>query len=422
MADRDIDVVVFGATSVTGRRVASYLAERAEPDLQWAAAARDLAKLERTMEEQGAAAPVTLTADVDHPGSLAEMASRTRVVLNLVGPYARFGTPVIEACLAEGAHYVDLTGELPFVRRTIDAFHAEAERSGVKLVQPCGFESLPPDLAVLLAAEAARERWQDRLEEAEVEVAFLSLPSGIPRPSDVISGGTLQSAAEIAADPDAARMLDPALLVTDATLADRIRASSPIEIAPRRRSGGVVIAPMAPGAFVNPAVIHRSVALLAAERGETPVPLRYREGIALAGPDASLPLRYAAAGMASAVQVGLGALARAREPARRRVSAAMRSVLPGSGFGPDPERAENWRWRLEARCRTTGGRMVEVRLDADGHPGYATTARMLGEAGLLLAEADATPPRAGCLTPATALGSGHIDRFRHAGMRFSVAD
>ena len=100
----------------------------------------------------------------------------------------------------------------------------------------------------------------------------------------------------------------------------------------------------------------------------------------------------------------------------------MRAVRPGSGLGPDPERAENWRWRLEARCRTTGGRMVEVRLDADGHPGYATTARMLAEAGLLLAEADATPPRAGCLTPATALGSGHIDRFRHAGMRFSVAD
>jgi short subunit dehydrogenase-like uncharacterized protein len=99
----------------------------------------------------------------------------------------------------------------------------------------------------------------------------------------------------------------------------------------------------------------------------------------------------------------------------------MRSILPGSGFGPRPDRVEDWHWRLTARCRTTGERTVEVVLDADGHPGYLTTARMLGEAGLLLAEPDATPRRAGCLTPAVALGSAQIDRLRSAGMRFSVA-
>ena len=87
------------------------------------------------------------------------MASRARVVLNLVGPYTLYGRPVIEACVAGGAHYADLTGEIPFVRQMIDAFDDRAAQAGVKLVQVCGFESLPPDLAVLLAAETARDRW-----------------------------------------------------------------------------------------------------------------------------------------------------------------------------------------------------------------------------------------------------------------------
>ena len=154
MSERDLDVVVFGATGVTGRQVAAYLAERAEETgARWAAAARDPAKLERVLGEAGASAPETIVADLDDPDSLAAMATRTRVVLNLVGPYTPYGRPVIEACVAGSAHYVDLTGEIPFVRRIIDEFHGRATDAGIKLVQVCGFEALPPDLSVLLAAQ-----------------------------------------------------------------------------------------------------------------------------------------------------------------------------------------------------------------------------------------------------------------------------
>ena len=75
------------------------------------------------------------------------MASRARVVLNLCGPYTLHGRPVIEACVANGAHYVDLTGEIPFVRQIIDDYETRAEQAGVKVVQVSGFEALPPDLA-----------------------------------------------------------------------------------------------------------------------------------------------------------------------------------------------------------------------------------------------------------------------------------
>jgi short subunit dehydrogenase-like uncharacterized protein len=414
--ERDFDVVVFGASGVTGRQVCRYLAEQAaENGGRWAAAARNAAKVDQVCGEIGVNAPATIVADLEDPPSLAAMASRTRVVLNLVGPYTLYGRPVIEACVANGAHYVDLTGEIPFVREMIDAFDDRAGQAGVKVVQVCGFEALPPDLAVLLAAEAARERWGEGLAEADLEVTVAG-PPGVPRPSDVISGGTLQSLAAAAGDDNAPAVTDPAALITDAALAEQVRRRSPITLAPRRGPGGEVIAPMAPAAFINPAVIQRTAALVG--DGE---PFRYREGIALKGSAATLALRYAMAGALSGTQAAVAAAARARPSVRRRVSGVLTKVLPSSGFGPSGERLEAWKWRMSVEARTTGGHDVRVDVDADGHPGYLATARMLGEAGLLLAEPGLTPERAGCLTPAAALGTSSIKRFDRAQVRFSVS-
>ena len=148
MSERDLSVVVFGASGITGRGVAAYLSGRADDgDFRWAVAGRDLGKLERVLGEVGCTPPESIVADVGDPASLAAMAARTRVVLDLVGPYTLHGTPVIEACVENGAHYVDLTGEIPFVRRTIDAFHERAAEAGVKVVQVSGFEALPPTSA-----------------------------------------------------------------------------------------------------------------------------------------------------------------------------------------------------------------------------------------------------------------------------------
>jgi short subunit dehydrogenase-like uncharacterized protein len=233
VTDRDLDVVVFGATGVTGRRVAAYLAERsAETCVRWAAAARNTAKLERLMDELGVSPPETIAADVADPTSLTEMASRARVVLNLVGPYTLYGRPVIDACVAAGAHYVDLTGEIPFVRRIIDEFDRPAAEAGLKIVQVSGFEVLPPDLMVLLAAERARELWAEALAAADLEVAIRP-PGGMPHASDGMSGGTFQSLSAVAGGDDAALIADPAALVDDIAVAAAVRRLSPITLAPR---------------------------------------------------------------------------------------------------------------------------------------------------------------------------------------------
>ena len=122
---RDFDLIVFGATGVTGREVARYLTE---VGANWAAAGRDPAKLERTLAAVDAEPAACMAADVGDPGSLAEMASRGAVVLNLVGPYTSRGRPVIAACVEAGTHYADLTGEIPFVRETIAEFDARGDR------------------------------------------------------------------------------------------------------------------------------------------------------------------------------------------------------------------------------------------------------------------------------------------------------
>ena len=420
MSERDLDVVVFGATGVTGRRVAAYLAERAPATgLRWAAAARDTAKLQRLLTEIGVSAPETIAADVGDPASLAAMATRTSVVLDLVGPYTLFGRPVIEACIAAGAHYVDLTGELQFVREVIADFEGPATAAGVKVVQVCGFEALPADLMVALASERARERWGEGIAAVDIEVSIAS-PPGMPRPSDGVSGGTFQSLSAVTGADDAAVILDPAVLITDAAVAAGVRRVSPITLAPRSGANGSVLAPMAPAAFINPGVIHRSAALIAATEGRPAEPFRYREAMVLGGGRASLPARWAAAGALSATQIGVRALARARPAVRRPVAAAMARLGPSSGFGPAADRLEGWKWHMSAHARTNAAHELLVELDADGHPGYLATARLLGEAGMLLSQDGATPDRAGCLTPAAALGTGSLDRFAHARLRFSL--
>ena len=409
-------MVVFGATGVTGRQVARYLSE---VGASWAAAGRDPAKLERTLADVGAEPAASIAADVGDPASLAAMAERASVVLNLVGPYTTRGRPVIEACVGAGAHYADLTGEIPFVREMIREFDVAAAEAGVKVVQVCGFEALPPDLAVALAAQTLRERGSE-LDEIDVSIAITGQPPGLPRPSDLISGGTFQSMAEAVGSTDPSVLEDPAALIADPQAADAVRSRSPIGLLPRRGRGGAAIAPMTPAAFINPAVIQRTAALSAEERGVALRPFRYREGVAIGGPAFTLPLRLGAAGMLAATQAGMRAAARARPSVRSRVASGLRRVLPESGFGPAPDRLEAWRWRLVADGRSVAGDTVAVTADAEGHPGYLATARMLGEAGLMLAEPGLTPERAGCLTPALALGTENLERFERAKLRFAV--
>src|SRR5918997_1515444 len=157
MPEREYDVVLFGATGFVGRLVAAYLAQAAPPDLRIALAGRSREKLVAVAGGLPASSrhwPL-VEADTDDPASVTRMAESTRVLVTTVGPYARYGMPVVEACARAGTHYADLTGEVLFVREAIDRFDAVARETGARIVHSCGYDSIPSDLAVLLLHERA---------------------------------------------------------------------------------------------------------------------------------------------------------------------------------------------------------------------------------------------------------------------------
>jgi hypothetical protein len=79
-------------------------------------------------------------ADVGDEGSLVQMCSQARVVLNCVGPYRFYGEAVVRACIAGGAHYLDITGEPEFMER-VELKYGKAAADKARLLFVCLFVS-----------------------------------------------------------------------------------------------------------------------------------------------------------------------------------------------------------------------------------------------------------------------------------------
>ena len=152
---RPYDIVVWGANGFTGRKVAKYLgvtrpaANGSSTPIRWAAAGRDAARVRAALCESGIPAgsvPEVLVADINAPHTLDEMCKKARVIIACAGPFANVGFPVAAACVRNGTHYVDITGEFPYVRTLVEKLHDAAVVAGVCVVPCCGFDSMPSDL------------------------------------------------------------------------------------------------------------------------------------------------------------------------------------------------------------------------------------------------------------------------------------
>ena len=195
---RTHDLVLYGATGFVGELTAAHLAEHAPSDARIALAGRSRERLAAVRARlPGPARDWPLVhADATDPASLAALAGAARVVVTTVGPYAKYGLPLVEACARAGTHYADLTGEVLFMREAIDRYNALARGSGARIVHACGYDSIPSDLAVLLLHERAAADGAGGLRD----VRLVATASG------GISGGTIDS---LRAQVDAMRR-DPA--------------------------------------------------------------------------------------------------------------------------------------------------------------------------------------------------------------------
>lgn len=404
---RDLDIVVFGATGFVGKLLAAHLADHAPEGVTVGLAGRSadkLAQVRAGLAPRAADWPL-LVADVQDVASLQAMAGRARVVATTVGPYARYGLPLVEACATAGTDYVDLTGEVLFMRQSIDRFHDAASTSGARIVHACGFDSIPSDLGVLLAAEQARADGEGELTETVLHV--VSMKGGV-------SGGTIDSARtqldEMGTDPALKAVVDdPYSLSPD-------RAGEP-DLGDERDSvlpGRDPLLGRWTGPFVmaaaNTRVVRRSNALSGWSYGRT---FRYREVMGF-GTSPLAPVL--ATGMSAGLAAGMAAMSFG--PTRSLLG----KVLPKPGEGPSEAARRNGYFRIEVVSRTTTGARYTTTINAKGDPGYAATAVMQGESALcLVLDRDRLPAAAGVLTPATAMGSALADRLRAQGFEISVA-
>ena len=420
---REFDIVVLGATGLTGQLVVQNLIDidRERPGRamsgRWAVAGRNTDRLTAMLTARGAPQVPTVVADATSVPSLASMASRTAVVLNLAGPYTPTAESVIEACLDAGTSYADLSGELPLMRRVNDRFHQRARAAGVQVVQMAGWEAFPADLVTLLACEQAatatddaHNRWgpdgpgaSDPIRRVDITAQFIRTPAGGPSQGNSVSAGTLASIVAILDDPGSRIVGDPAGLLPDSGSSRAVRSTSPLRLRPRIRHRRL-LGPFTPVAFLDPPVLHRTAALLAEEHATAHRPATVAESMDLGpvGGVADTITRLARTGQQSAIQRALVQFARLPRTLRQTATRLARTRLPEPGTGPSGHHRHDWAWTVRADATATTGAAT---LEGRGHPGYTATAAMIVVIGRHLAGTDRGDLRTGCLTPALALGA-----------------
>jgi short subunit dehydrogenase-like uncharacterized protein len=402
-SDRSYDVVVYGATSFVGQILVRYLVGRhgINGDLRWAIAGRSAAKLDEVAQSAGADVP-RIVADAADRAALDEMAASTKVVVSTVGPYALYGSELVAAVVEAGGDYCDLTGEVQWMRRMIDAHQARAEATGARIVHTCGFDSIPSDLGTWFTQQRAIEQFGEAC--VEVRMSVKGAKGGI-------SGGTaasgMQMFEEMAADPDLRKVVGDSYVLAPADL--RHGPKQPGMGRPTRDARfDSWVAPfvMAP---TNSAVVLRSHALLGQPWGRD---FTYGEtmmtGSGLAGGAAAWAMTAGLAAFAGAASVG---------PTRKLLG----KVIPKPGAGPSEAKQQAGYFDLRFVGRTASGQEIRTKVTGDADPGYGSTAKMLGESAVAFLDLDPADVGGGFWTPASAFGDVLVERLEaHAGLRFDV--
>ena len=404
-AERTYDIVIYGATGFVGKLLAEYLAGHAPEEVRIALAGRNetkLAEVRAGLPQRARDWPL-IVADAVDTDALDAMAAATKVVATTVGPYAKYGLPLVGACARAGTDYVDLTGEAVFVRQSADEYDAIAQDSGARIVHSCGFDSIPSDMGVFLT-------WQQALADEAGTLGETTLV--MRKAKGGFSGGTIDSLRNqidlASKDKSVARVLvDPFGLSPDRKSdppMSRDSVDNDVTRPSRDERLGQWIGPFVMASY-NTRVVRRSNALLGYAYGPD---FHYQEVVGF-GNSPAAPV------MASGMAVGLGGLVAGLRFGPTR--AVLDKLLPKPGEGPSEEARKNGMFVLDIIADTSTGLRYRTRVAADGDPGYAATSMMMGEAALtLVLEGEDLPDRAGVLTPAVAMGDALIDRLRAAGM------
>ncbi|KAL9050474.1 MAG: hypothetical protein Q9162_006621 [Coniocarpon cinnabarinum] len=412
---RQYDLVLLGATGFTGKLTAEYIHTHFPSSLKWAIAGRSESKLKAVNKDLEALDETRKLPDIEiallGKDELINVSNRARVLINTVGPYHKFSTPVVEACAETGTHYLDVTGEAPWTGDMVASYHETAQRSGAIMIPQCGIESTPADILTYVLACSLRKRTQKAVREVMISLT---------RMSSTPSGGTIASAMGVfknysaaglqkASAPQAQFPAGVELPPSPPSAAGLLRRLTGLRVVPDL---GLVSLPMLNA--VDIPIVQRTWALLEhTQQAEAYGPnFRFSNGINAGG--------YVG-GLVKNVNAVVGRLLLSLPPIRWLIKRFL--VQPGNG--PSKEVEANGKIEMKGVAvvdADSGGRYVGAFRWRGGM--YALTAVTVAEAAatLLYAEDGTIAKRlgGGMCTPAT-LSDGYVQRLQDAGVKLDVS-
>lgn len=397
---RDYDIIVWGATGFTGKLVTRYMETNySQGNLKWAVAGRNKSKL----NSLGLSEENILIANSDDQDSIDQLVQKGRVILTAVGPYARYGSGLVQACAKYGTHYCDLTGEVYWMRKMIEEYETVAKNSGAKIVHTCGFDSIPSDLGTYFLQKSMMERCG--VPANHVKYRSVAFKGGF-------SGGTADSMIAMMEnaenDPQVLEIgKDPYAL----NFVGRGPDSNDVDTAFFDEDFDAWIAPFIM-AQINTRVVRRTNELLEFKYGKD---FRYDEGMLISkGSGGFIGANIAAIGMKASN--GLSGF----KPTRQ----LLQKFLPKPGEGPSEETIQTGFFTIEliAKHPYESEKNLKAIVTGDQDPGYGSTAKMLAESALALAQ-DELPVEGGFWTPASAMGDALLKRLPlNAGVNFTIEE
>lgn len=412
--EKNLDIVVFGATSFVGKLVCQYLfaqygvdgegGARTEERVKWGIGGRSEPKLNELKKSLGEGAELlpVVVADAESEADLHSLCARSRVIISTVGPYALYGSPLVKVCVETGTDYCDLTGEPQWICEMIRRYESAAKDSGARIVHSCGFDSIPSDMGTWFLQQYSESEYGETCSDVRMRVQ--TLKGGM-------SGGTVASLLNLwkeeATDPELQKIMADSY---SSCPADTARNSGQRSIKRAEKDtdtqGWVGPFPMAP---INERMVLRSNAIAPYHEN-----FCYNEAIVTGSGFAGA---FGAKALAATGPIGKFAL---RFPSLIRL--LENQVLPKPGEGPSAKEQADGSFELRFFGTTSGGKKVAVKVSGEGDPGYASTAKMLSQAAVCLAlDVSKAEKAGGFWTTATVFDGRLVERLeKYAEMKFET--
>ena len=404
------DIVIFGASSFVGQILTRYMLKQfpKNTDLSWAIAGRSeskLTELKQSLGEQGSHIQVII-ADASDEDKLRNLCESTKVVVSTVGPYALYGEPLVKTCVTTGTDYCDLTGEVQWIAKMLERYQDIAKITGARIVNCCGFDSIPSDLGVYFLQQQAKQKFGANCSSIKMRVKAMKGSA---------SGGTVASMTnifkEVATNPELRKVLANPYVICPPNHGNTVRQDSMNR--PQYDSDFNSWAAPFVMAVINTRIVHRTNSII---EGGYSQHFSYNEAM-LTGKG------FMGGSMAAGVSAGLGtfALAAAIAPSRWAME---KFILPKPGEGPNEEAQHKGFYDLRFYGKTDAGDQIRCKVTGDQDPGYGSTAKMLGQAAAcLVQDVPKDEVQGGFWTPASIFGDQLITRLvKNAGLKFEVIE